>query len=309
MKPPDTKQALAMLDAFAGVGATVFDISMIDINEKPRAERERRTTDELKRTIAIRLEAAARARLNFIVRPRSTTALLVQLDDIQDSALWPYAFMRLETSPGNYQYWLAVSDGPQDGDTAAEKEAAKIFRYRMRRGAGADKFASGAVRMAGSLNIKHKYAPDFPVVMVSRVEPGRTTTVDALASAGLIGPPPITAAGSVPLTLEKPKPRADAPRYWPDYHVALAGGKFNKDQTAVDRSLADFMWCKWAAERGWKPDEIAYKLVEVSEKARDRLRRNPNDRYAQITAAKAAEAALRDRRGPRQNLKSSAHPR
>src|SRR5581483_4764790 len=199
----DTKQAHAMLDAFAAVGATKFDVFLMDIHENPRGH-EIVTLDALRRTVAMRLEAATRRKLNLIVHPRSATALLVQLDDTKDSSLWSHSFMRLETSPGNYQYWIAVSDGPKDGDTTADKEAAKIFRYRMKRGTGADKFASGSVRLAGSLNIKPKYAPDFPVVKVSQVEPGRTTTVAALDTAGLIGPPPpVTAAGRSPSAAQR----------------------------------------------------------------------------------------------------------
>ena len=75
--------------------------------------------------------------------------------------------MTLRTSPGNYQVWLAVSDAPKESD----KEAAKQFRTRVRRGAGADHSATGATRIAGSLNFKTKYAPDFPVVEITRDEP------------------------------------------------------------------------------------------------------------------------------------------
>jgi hypothetical protein len=282
-----------MLDAFAAVGAAKFDVFLMDIHENPRGH-EIVTLDALRRSVAMRLEAATRRKLNLIVHPRSATALLVQLDDTKDSSLWPHAFMRLETSPGNYQYWLAVSDGPKDGESAAEKEAAKIFRYRMKRGTGADKFASGSVRLAGSLNIKPKYAPDFPVVKVSQVEAGRTTTVAGLDAAKLIGPPPpVTAAGSVPPTVERPKPRTDAPRYWPDYERALRGAPLKSDGTH-DRSLADFMYALLSARQGWNENEIAYKLLEVSSKAQERYRRNNNDRYAQLTARKAVNAAEKD---------------
>ena len=305
-KEADPREALAMLDAFAGVGATMFNVSLIDIDENPKGH-DVVTLEQLRRSVAARLEAATRRKLNLIVHPRSKTALLVQLDDTHNSALWPHSFMRLETSPGNYQFWLAVSDGPKDGDSAAEKEAAKVFRYRMRRGAGADKFASGSVRLAGSLNIKPKYAPDFPVVRVSQVEPGRTTTVAALDAAGLIGPlPDIMAPGSVP-PLKKPPPRAGGPRHYPDYQQALNGAPLKADGKP-DRSLADFMYGKWMAQRGFTKEEIAWQIVQVSKKAQERVRRNPNDRYAQITAAKATEAALRGRGSRTQHLKSTADP-
>jgi len=40
------------------------------------------------------------------------------------------------------------------------------FARRVRRGAGADITASGATKIAGSLNLKDKYAPDFPRVTI-----------------------------------------------------------------------------------------------------------------------------------------------
>jgi hypothetical protein len=60
-----------------------------------------------------------------VIRPRSTTALLVQLDDFtaaEAAQLAPHAFMTVCTSPNNFQVWLAVADGPK------EQAAAKEFR-------------------------------------------------------------------------------------------------------------------------------------------------------------------------------------
>jgi hypothetical protein len=41
-----------------------------------------------------------------------------------------------------------------------------------------------------------------------------------------------------------------------------------QDGSGPDRSLADFMWCKWAVERGWSIEDIAARLPEVSERPR-----------------------------------------
>ena len=73
-------------------------------------------------------------------------------------------FLVLETSPGNFQAWLALP-GRED----------KEFARRVRRGTGADATASGATRVAGSLNFKDKYAPDFPRVAIHAAQPGRMT--------------------------------------------------------------------------------------------------------------------------------------
>jgi RepB DNA-primase from phage plasmid len=304
--PPDTTQALAMIDAFQSVGATAFEISMIDIDENPKAELETRSPEELRRGLSARLEAASRAQLNLIVRPRSKGALFVQLDDLSADrvrAIAPLSFMTVRTSPNGNQVWLAVSDAPQDGT-----DDAKQFRKRVKAAGGADKSAHQAVRLAGSLNIKHKYEPDFPVVSVSQVNRGKTVTVAMLDAAGLIAPPDaVTPPGRAAKPIERPKPRADAPRYWPDYRRALAGAPFNKDHSGPDRSLADFMWSKWAAQRGWNEDEIAFKLMEVSDKARERAKKG-DPGYAAKTAEKAVDVVERER-GSRQSLKSTPEPR
>ena len=127
-------------------------------------------------------ETAAANRHSVVIRPRSMTSLLIQLDDFtaaQAEKIAPQAFMTVCTSPGNYQVWLAVADGPKDGE-----EAAKQFRTRVRRGAGADHSATGATRIAGSLNFKAKYAPGFPRVEIASSSPGHLTTVAVLAQAG-----------------------------------------------------------------------------------------------------------------------------
>ena len=65
--------------------------------------------------------------------------------------------MTLRTSPGNGQVWLAVSDGPKESD----EEAAQEFQTRVRRGAAADQSATGATRIAGSLNFKRSTRRHF----------------------------------------------------------------------------------------------------------------------------------------------------
>ena len=76
-----------MLSAFASVGAKVFDVSFTDLDRKPvkGMQRPGRTLEEMRRRIGRDLQDAERNRHNVIIRPRSTTALLIQLDDIDDS--------------------------------------------------------------------------------------------------------------------------------------------------------------------------------------------------------------------------------
>jgi hypothetical protein len=256
-----------------------------------------------------RLEAATRSQHSVVIRPRSTTATLIQLDDFDEAKaerMEPYSFLTLRTSPGNFQVWLAVSDAP------TETEAARQFKTRVRRGAGADHSATGATRIAGSLNFKTKYAPAFPLVTIAHTEAGKTITAATLEHLGLIAPaeqpqPP----ASVPPELFRPGRKVTgqgtAPQHWPDYHRALNGAPRKQDGTP-DRSLADFMFCKWAVERGHSIEATAAKLAEVSAKAQERVRVKDDEGYPLLTARNAAAALDRDR-SRRQVLKPTPQPR
>jgi hypothetical protein len=152
-------QALATLDAFASVGVTAFDVTLTSVEGEPRGFRPNRTFDDPRCNIGKMMQDAERDQQNVILRPRCKTAALIQLDDLSSETaakLAPLSFMLLLTSPGNCQAWIAVKDAP------IEKEAAKVFARRLRKGAGADPTATGATRIAGSLNFKTKYAPAFP---------------------------------------------------------------------------------------------------------------------------------------------------
>ena len=304
----DTGKALAMLSAFASVGAKVFDLSITDLDGKPvkGLQRPERSLEDMRRRITRDLQDGERNRHNVIIRPRSTTALLIQLDDFNDekaAQMQPYAFMTLRTSPGNGQVWLAVSDGPKESD----EEAAKLFRTRVRRGAGADQSATGATRIAGSLNFKSKYAPDFPLVEITHTNPGRTVTVAELEQAGLVAAPEPQPPASVPPQISRPGRNVTGERRWPDYQQALRGAPLKRDGTGPDRSLADFMFCKWAVERGWSIEATADKLAEVSAKAQERIRVKEDKGYPLLTARNAAAAVERER-GRRQPLKTSHRP-
>jgi hypothetical protein len=157
----DNRKTLDMLDAFASVGVRAFDVTMTDIkgDKIPRGFSGEPWSRQIRASIGLQLEMATRARENFIIRPRSTTATLNQLDDLPAeaaAAIGRFAFMVLCTSPGNFQAWVAVKDAPAD------------FARRLRKGSGADPSASGATRISGSLNFKTKYAPMFPMVEITQ---------------------------------------------------------------------------------------------------------------------------------------------
>src|SRR5271155_845324 len=89
--------------------------------------------------------------------------------------LAPAVFLTQRTSQGNFQAWIAMT-GAEDKD----------FARRLRKGTGADATASGATRVAGSLNIKDKYAPNFPRVAIEQAQLCRKTTPAELEQLGLV---------------------------------------------------------------------------------------------------------------------------
>lgn len=76
-----------MLAAFASVGAERFDLTYTDVAGVKVAFRSNRPFDSLQLALPDLLRRSAGRQHNVIVRPRSTAAALIQLDDLgQDAA-------------------------------------------------------------------------------------------------------------------------------------------------------------------------------------------------------------------------------
>jgi hypothetical protein len=283
---PDLYAAYKMLDTFASVGVTQFDLTHIDIDGEKRGFRPKQSVAQLKSSLPKLFPGAEARRNNIIVRPHSGKAHLVQLDDLDQAALsrvGDAAFLTLQTSPGNHQAWIAVSGL----DSAAD---AKDFARRLRKGAGADPTASGATRVAGTTNYKRKYEPNFPSVTILTATPGRVATQTQLEGLGLIAPPESARHPSVvPLRVSRRHEAAIRARRWPDYQRCLENAPPNHGNTGPDVSRADFTWCMTALDWGWNIEETAVRLMEVSSKAREN-----GDRYAARTAHNAAAAVERN---------------
>jgi len=221
------------------------------------------------------LQEAAGRQHNVIVRPRSTAATLIQLDDLgEDMAarLLPVSFLVLRTSPDNYQAWLAVTDADPD------------FASRLRKGTGADLTASGATRISGSLNFKEKHSPAFPRVETVHVSPGLVVTKAQLQALGAVAPPEMTTPAIIRTPLRKPNARG-----WPSYQRCLESAP-KREGGRHDRSRADFTFCFLALDFGWNVEETAARLMQESAKAQEN-----GEAYA-LRTARAAAAAL-ERRG------------
>jgi hypothetical protein len=266
-------QAHLMLDAFSSVGATHFDVTFLDIEGKKRGFRPMQSARQVKHSLP-RLFPGLKERQNsLVVRPHSGASAIIQLDDLKADTLAPVrdvSFLTLQTSPGNYQAWVAVS-GLTDP---------KEFARRLRKGTQGDISASGATRVAGTLNYKRKYEPNFPLISIEDAHPGRIVTPEQLRTRGLVAPE--SAAPAAPFRVS----RASAP--FPDYARIVQGAPLNHGQTGPDISRADFFWSLVAAQRGWDAGAIAYRLMQMSPKAKEN-----GEEYARVTAENAVEAASR----------------
>ena len=168
-----------MLDLFVSVGATHLELTWTDAVGNKQRFRRHVPIQELKRSVPALLDQAARRQHNLIVRPHGKGMHFIQLDDIKADklpAIAPAVFLALETSLGNFQAWVAMNESED-----------KDFAPRLRKGTGADTTASGATRIAGSLNFKPKFAPHLP--------PGSTACRRSRAPGG---PRPARTAGFGP---------------------------------------------------------------------------------------------------------------
>ena len=283
-----------MIDTFASVGATHFDLTHTSVDGEKRGFRPTQSTSQIKNSLPKLFPGAAERHNNIIVRPVSEKVHFVQLDDLDADALkrvGEVSFLTLTTSPGNHQAWIAVSD-------IKDAEEAKDFSRRLRKGTGADKSASGATRVAGTVNYKRKYEPDFPTVRIEDAHPGRVVTKAQLEGRGLVATPDLDVIASA----EPSKTRQIGPsqyrhrtnKAWPSYAVSLAGAPPNRAGTGPDRSMADFTWCMTAIDWGWNIEETARKLPEVSERARQRVEQLKDEGYPLITAQNAAAEVERN---------------
>src|SRR4051812_39884330 len=211
---PDHAEARRMLDICASVGARAVDLTLTNSNGKKEWFRRNLSLAELQRTLPTMLDDAAQRKHNVIIRPHGPEVTLLQLDDLKAHQLPAVAFVAIETSPSNYQAWLALP-GRID----------KEFASRVRKGAGADIGASGATRIPGSFNFKPDHAPEktgrphYPRVTITTAQPGRTVTAAELEQLGLVAPKENFTA--------LPPTRFDSGnlRQWPDYQYNLDRAK------------------------------------------------------------------------------------
>lgn len=267
-----TTEAKEMLCLFASVGAHHFDVTLKNERSGKTIFDRGRTINGLITSLPSLLSRAVLEQIDIIIRPLSNTPL-IQLDDLTPTNIErvkEFAFAIIETSRGNFQVWLAVTD--------ANEETAR----RLKKATGADATASGAVRVCGTKNRKPKYAPNFPTVRVIESQPGRTTTQTELRAGGFLN------EAEEPKTTPPRAPRFFQSRAWPDYARCLRDAPTRNRSEEKDTSRADWQFALIAADRGFTAQEIAAEIMNLSEKAKQE-----GQRYAERTAQRAFQSVMK----------------
>jgi len=284
-EPVPADAAREMIEVFESVGASAFDTIYTTIDKRQYFYEGAADGEEFKSWLPSALRKCAAESLNFITRPRmpkGAAVALVQLDDLNPAALGKVreeSFLTLETSPGNFQAWLALDEGELAAD------GAEGMRRRLIDALGADGGANGAVRIAGSLNVKPQYAPHFPIVRVLEANFGLLASAAALEA--------VIAENRKEEKKEPKAPPCDhssvqpAVRRFPtgelpDYGRILRGASMTRENKP-DISRADFHGAGLALKWGYSERAVVNWLKDVSPKARER-----KDDYAERTVRNAA---------------------
>ena len=278
-------EAVRMLEVFASVGADSFDVIHTNLAGEKRGFRPAQSLEQARESMRFLVPNARMRKNNLIIRPRSSTVALIQLDDLSQENLARItgkAVLTLATSPAGRQAWVAVKDAPAG------------FAGRLKEGTGADKEASGATRIAGSYNYKTKYAPEYPLVSIVTAQPGLIVTPDELAALGVVAaakptPPPLPFVAS-DLSARTSK--------WPSYGKCLENAPIGSSGNPK-RTSADFTWCKIAISWGHSVEATAERLMQESTKAQEN-----GEAYALKTAQHAEYAARERNAKPRQSFKA-----
>ena len=284
--PPCDSQAMATdaqraLDAFLSVEAQPDQILFKDDEEKKVVAERAITAVEFGEQVEGLIDDAKHDGFSFIARIRGP---VLQTDDCEREAmelLKRFCFLVVETSPENFQCWIAFAD---EADKGAVRDRWFKGLSQILPGTKANAGSGGALRWPSSQNLKPERITEPGAawtVRVGYVDEGRIVTPAELDEFGLLGPLPEVSAEQDAST----RPTSSG---WPSYQIALAGA-LKKSDGMPDESNADARFVTVAITRfGWTNSErkrIAEKLREVSEHARDR---EPED-YALKTVNRVAD--------------------
>jgi hypothetical protein len=198
----------------------------------------------------------------------------IQVDDCTAEImerLKPFAFLITETSPGNYQVWLALPKSFTGADGKISEQG-KALRTRLLKKFEENKEpanggAYGSTRLPGTLNIKEKYQPLFPLIRLTHVAMGRIVTPEELEAEGLLANAPAVPA----LTLVQSSRYANSklPTGWPDYQLYVSRAPLKEDGQP-NLSRADESFAVRCLSLGHPRHSVGAKLRTLRDKAANR---------------------------------------
>jgi hypothetical protein len=288
------EETLAFIAVLASVGVTHADVTFLSLDkgqidgkkiggEKVLFESGMSIADLRNRLPGMIADADRRERSVVVSHPRAPGIKLIQCDDVSGEVLErlkPVAFMAHETSPGRFQAWVAMRE--------AEAASGDFYR-RLRKGVGSDRSASESTRSPGSHNFKSKYGPDYPMIRLRHLAPGKLAIGEELEASGLLAAPMLPKQSAprpsaAPLAQKQgagsfraaTASTSTGAKRLPDYEECRRHG-----ERLGDRDLGDQRFSWIAAERGFDEAEIAAQLLRLSPKAAEQ--RDP-ERYCQRKA-------------------------
>ncbi len=267
--------ARLMVTALHKAGTSHVDVTLKDVSgEKVKFQR-RVSVEKFRERLDGLLREAERRTLSVIIRPHSRETVLVQLDDLtpENAALVePYSCCVIETSANSFQAFVALN-GLRD------KNETDVVRRSLIKFSHADSGATGAARLAGSLNVKEKHRRldgSFPRVKLTKVTHGLILTPPELSANGLLQDlPPAPPLRPLPSSPKAKRRRA------PIYAMAVTAVR-PKEDGEVDRSAVDFHYAVVCLDWGFSYEDTVRLLQANSPKAAGR-----DDDYAERTVTNA----------------------
>lgn len=257
---------LRAIEAFASVGAELDQVLILD-DAKPKDGQLLKSSKSdfasLLESLPTMKDQAERDHLSIVGRIRGP---VLQVDDCDRQAallLSSFAFVTFETSPKNFQCWLAFKDD-DDKEAAASRLIAglKIILPDTQ----ANKGSGGAIRWPGTKNHKpNRQQADgsYPVVKVGRVQLGRTVTPSELDDAGLLA----TEAKPPQVGGETQTHATGGVR---GYGYYLQKAPPRERDGKPDRSKADMAFVNACFRAGMAKETIQGLLMESSERAKEK---------------------------------------
>lgn len=293
-------EALEALEAFASVGAA-DPLEVTTLNDSSKEVRSWRPRPGATREkLGGWIEEATETEDSFIHRMMGTGEgrfrPLIQIDDCDRTALEKLdglGFAEVETSPGNWQVWIALPEGTSEAERDYIWDGIIRALNPEGRPDGPNKGGAGSMRWPGSKNFKPE-RDRWPIIN-RRIRLGRRSSLEELKRRGLfVAPPP-------PQTRVTPAAGASVGRCGElrlpvlPYERTLA--YFEDEAGSPDRSRADSAWTGTVVRLnpGVSEEALAEALLTVSEKAREaRMRGDSGERdYARRTARRAITYARR----------------